>query len=120
MICTHPRFCIEPTDQELDEIDFVVIADVIDIVRGINTPNLQKHGKLKLINKYLSLLSNECNLDIEASSDSTAFFLWSRLCLMIMDQQKNLDWVKRYYDLKRKKDTKSSNGTCLDMLMRSD
>jgi hypothetical protein len=75
----------------------VKLANVTEVRRGRSTDGLLRTGKDKHAKRYFSIISKERTLDLEASSDEMAEFIVVRLTLLIIDLQRNRQWMQRHY-----------------------
>jgi len=89
---------LEPTEAEMAQIKQVEIAKIFDIKKGLTTDVLTQTGVLKREKRYFSLCTEERTLDLEAPDNKQRDFLYSRLTLLVIQLQQNLEWFKRFYE----------------------
>jgi len=66
----------------------------------LQTDVFRRTGIPRRWDRYFSIVTEDRTLDLEAETPASAEFLASRLMLMIIDIQKNMKWMGRYYDMK--------------------
>lgn len=76
----------------------IPINSIKTVKTGISTDILKRTGKKRRAKRYFSIITDERTLDLEAQSEEMAEFVGTRLTLLIIDLQKNSEWMEKYYD----------------------
>jgi len=101
---------LEPSEEELEKIKRIPIADIKGIKKGISTDVLAATGKLSKENKYLSIVSDERTLDLELPDQKQREFLASRLELLVISLQKDEQWFDRFHERRKPRSRKKKRG----------
>mmetsp|Transcript_5697 Transcript_5697/g.7453 ORF Transcript_5697/g.7453 Transcript_5697/m.7453 type:complete len:273 (-) Transcript_5697:702-1520(-) len=97
-ICTGPVRIIEAvTDKEKASIKQIEMEKISEIKKGMSTEVFERTGSESKQRKYFSIVGSERTLDIEVISVEQRDFLATRIALLVLDCQKNEDWLRTHY-----------------------
>jgi len=97
-LCTGPVRILEAvTEREKASIKQVKVQDVTEIKKGKSTEVFERTGVESKARRYFSIVTPDRTLDIEVISLEQRDFLATRIALLVIDSQKNEEWLEKHY-----------------------